>query len=56
MKTNAPKQITWLIAIIVGLLGIIGHFVAIPFVTENQFWLVSAGFVILALGTMLKDL
>jgi hypothetical protein len=56
VKTSAPKQITWIIAIIVGLLGIIGHFVAIPFASMNSFWLVTVGFILLALGTLLKDL
>lgn len=56
MKTNAPKQITWLIAVIVGALGIAGQFVVIPTVSEHSFWFVTTGFVALALGTMLKDL
>lgn len=56
MKANAPKHITWLLGLILGILGIIGHFVTIPMVTEYQYWLVVAGFVILALGTSVKGL
>ena len=56
MQMNAPKNITWTIAVVLGLLGLISHFVAIPQVSPYQFWLVSAGFVILALGSLLKGL
>ena len=55
MKTSAPKKITWFIALIVGLLGIIGRFVAIPYATQYSFHLVAIGFILLVLGTLLKD-
>ena len=56
MKLSAPKTITWWIAVIVGVLGILGQLVAIPFVSDYAFWFVSIGFVLLALGTFLKGL
>jgi len=56
MKLNAPKTVTWWIAVIVGVLGILGQLVAIPFVSDYAFWFVSVGFVLLALATFLKDL
>lgn len=56
MKLNAPKFVTWVIAVVFGVLGIAGHFVAIPFVSEYSFWLETVGFVILALSTFLKGL
>ena len=57
MKTNAPKQITWLIGLILGILGLLGHFVhTIPVVSEYSYGLTAAGFIILALGTTLKGL
>ena len=56
MANNAPKNLTWLVAVILGALGIIGHFVVIPVVTPNQYWFVVAGFVILAIATKLKGL
>lgn len=56
MRLNAPKKITWLIAVIVGLLGIIATFVAIPVVSGIAFWLVVGAFVLLALATYLKGL
>jgi len=56
MKLSAPKQVTWLIAVIAGVLGILGTFIDLPFVSDYTFFLVAAGFVLLALATFLKDL
>jgi hypothetical protein len=56
MKLSAPKNVTWWVAVVVGVLGILGSFVAIPFVSANSFWLVGIGFVLLALATLLKGL
>lgn len=56
MKLNAPKQVTWWIAVVLGVLGILGTFTSIPFVSENAFLFVAAAFVLLALATLLKDL
>ncbi len=56
MKLNAPKQITWTIAVVLGIIGILGDVVPIGAVAPYAFWLVAAGFILLALGTMLKDL
>ncbi len=54
MKLNAPSQVAWLIAVIVGALGILATLVRIPSVTPYAFWLVAAGFIILALATVLR--
>ena len=56
MKLSKPKVISWWIAVILGVLGIIAHFVTIPFVSTYQFWFVTAGFVLLALATYFKNL
>ena len=56
MRLNAPKTLTWLIAIILGLLGLLGHFVALPIITPYAFWFVFAGLGLLALGNFLKGL
>jgi hypothetical protein len=54
MKLNAPTQGLWLIAVILGVLGILGKFIAIAFVSTYSFWLVAIGFVVLTVGTMIK--
>jgi len=56
MKLSAPKTVTWWVAIVLGVLGILGTFMTIPFFTDNAFWTVAAGFIVLALATFLKDL
>ena len=56
MKLSAPKNVTWWIAVVVGVLGILGTLVSIPLVSANAFWFVAVGFVLLALATLLKGL
>ena len=56
MNLNAPKTITWWIAVVLGVLGILGNFVAIPVVSEYAFLLVAIAFVLLALATALTGL
>jgi len=56
MKLNAPNQTFWLVAVVLGVLGILGQLAIIPaaIITGNAFWLVAIGFGILALTTMIK--
>lgn len=54
MKLNAPKKVTWLVAVVLGVLGILAFFVTIPFVSAYAFWFVVVAFVLLALATYLK--
>lgn len=54
MKRSAPTYPVWLISLILAALGVIGSFIAIPFVSAYAFWLVVVGYVLLFLGTILK--
>ena len=56
MNLSAPKNITWWIAVVLGVLGILGSFMSLPLVSANAFWFVAVGFILLALATFLKDL
>jgi hypothetical protein len=56
MKLSAPKKITWWIAVILGVLGILGTFISIPFVSANAFWFAAVAFILLALATFFKSL
>ena len=56
MKLSAPKVITWWIAVIIGVLGILGQLTTIEFVSANAFWFVAIGFVLLVFATLLKEL
>ena len=56
MKLTPPKQVTFWISVILGLLGLLGTFVSIPVVSGLAFWFVFVGFALLALGLMVKGL
>lgn len=56
MNLSAPKVITWWVAVAFGALGLLGHFAIVSALAANAFWLVTAGFVVLVLATLLKDL
>lgn len=56
MKLSAPKNVTWWIAFIVGVLGFLGTFISIPVVSANAVWFVFVGFALLVLATLLKGL
>jgi hypothetical protein len=53
---SAPQQITWIIGLICGIAGIIGHYLNAPFITEHNYILLLIGFVALALGTTFKGI
>lgn len=53
---NAPRKVTYLIALIIGVLGIVASFVSIPFVSAYAFWFVVVGYVILLVACLIKGL
>ena len=56
INPSSPKKITWLIGLLVGFLGITGHFVTVPFLSENNYFLLLIGFLVLAAGTTFKEI
>jgi len=56
MKLNAPKQTTWWIALVIGLLGILFELGLFTFgvISAYGFWFVAVAYVILLLSTALK--
>lgn len=59
MNLSAPKMITWLVALVVGVIGILIHvgsisIVAVPF--GLGFWLVVVAFVLLLVATITRGL
>lgn len=56
MKLSAPKQITWLIALILGILGILGQLVTIPVVSGLAFWIVVVALILLLVATFIDGL
>jgi len=53
---SSPKQITWIIGLVTGFAGIIGHFANVPLLTEYNYPLLIIGFLVLAAGTTFKDI
>jgi hypothetical protein len=56
MRLSAPKQVTWWIALVVGIVGILAHLVIIPVLSGFAFWLVVVAFVLLIQATILEGL
>jgi hypothetical protein len=56
MKLSAPTNLTFWIAFVVGVLGILGTIVTLPFVSGYAFWFVALGFVLLVLGVLFKNM
>jgi hypothetical protein len=55
-RLSAPKVITFWIAVLLALLGVIAVLAPIVSLAGYALWLVVAGFVLLALGNLLEGL
>ena len=53
---SAPKNITWWIALVLAVLGIIGYFTSVPFLSTYALWFVLASAVLLLLATRIRNL
>jgi threonine/homoserine/homoserine lactone efflux protein len=56
MDLSAPKQITFWIAVVLAVIGILGSLVPTLGLAGFAFWLVVLGFVVLAAGNMFEGL
>jgi len=60
MNLSAPQLITWIVGVIIGVLGICIHLdvMSVPALEDlvRPFWLVTTGFVILAVSNVFKGL
>jgi hypothetical protein len=56
MKLSAPTQVVFLISAVLFILALLGHFAHVPALAIYQFWLALAAYVVLAIGTLFKDL
>ncbi|MBL7870963.1 MAG: hypothetical protein JNM78_05090 [Cyclobacteriaceae bacterium] len=53
---SAPKKITWIIGLVAGILGIIGHYTYVQILTDYNYTLLLVGFIALAIGTTFREL
>lgn len=56
MRLSAPNQTVWVIALVLGVLGIVAYLGVIPPLAAYAFWLVAIGFILLVLATLLKGM
>jgi hypothetical protein len=56
MRLNAPRVITWWIALIIGVVGVLGALVTIPVVSDYAVWVVTLGLALLLVATATKSL
>ncbi len=55
MRLSKPKNITFILALILAVLALLGVVFAVPTLSTYAFWLMTAAFVILAAGVFFKD-
>ena len=56
MKLSAPTQIVFIIACVLALIGLLAFLGVVAPLAAHSFWLMTAGFVVLALGCLLKGM
>jgi hypothetical protein len=57
MELNAPKRVTWWISVFLFVIGVMGAVVeGIPIITDWSAIFLAVGYVLLALGTLIKGL
>ena len=55
-RIKQPHHVTFLLAFVLAVLGLISRRVHIDFVSQHSFWFVLAAYVVLALGTVIDGL
>jgi threonine/homoserine/homoserine lactone efflux protein len=56
MRLSQPKVITWWIAVILAVVGLVGELGVIPALADVGFWLVLIAFVLLAVANLVRGL
>jgi hypothetical protein len=56
MSLTAPKNITFIVALVLALLGLLATLIPLGFLTGMAVWLIVLGFIVLAAGVLLPNL
>jgi hypothetical protein len=56
MRLSAPKQVTWLIAVILGVVALLSFLGVVPQLTAYTFWMMTIAWAVLVLATLLHGL
>ncbi len=53
---SAPNQLLWAGALIIGFLGILGHYTSIDILSQYSYEFLLIGFILLVVGTTLRGI
>ena len=57
MKLSPPKMITWVVALILLVLALLGHLTTtVSFLTQYDFWLAAVSAALMLIATIVKGL
>jgi hypothetical protein len=57
MKVSAVKYVTWVIALVLGVLALLGHYGTIGgAIAANAFWFAIAGLALMLVGSLVRNL
>ena len=56
MKLSAPSQIVWVIALILGIVGVLATLGVLPTLAAYAFWLVVVGWALLLIATLMRNM
>lgn len=54
MKLTPPTKIVFWISVLLAVLGLVGRYMSVPFLSDYYFYFVLVGYIVLALGNILK--
>jgi hypothetical protein len=54
MKLNAPTMIVFLVSLVLAVLALIGAVASVRFLSHYGVWIALLGYVVLAVGTVMK--
>ena len=52
---SAPNQLVWALALIIGILGILGHYTNIDILSKYNYEMLLIGFILLVFGTTFRN-
>ncbi len=54
MKLTPPTQNVFWISVVLAVLGLVGRYLSVPVLSDYYFYFVLVGYIVLALGNVLK--
>lgn len=54
MKLTPPTKTVFYISVLLAVLGVVGRYLEVPFLSDYYFYFVLVGYIVLALGNILK--